>query len=280
VTGAAAAAAALGAWSLWIEPRRLVVRREELEPAEWPAALDGLRVGLLADLHTGVPHAGLDAVTHAVDALLGERPDLVCLLGDFIDRRSLLARPVDADALAARLAPLGGAPRGAVAVFGNHDWYAGAGRIAAALGGVGIPVLENDAAPAGHGLWTAGVGDYRIRGANVGRALAGVPEDAPVLLLSHDPDAFPFVPARVALTLSGHTHGGQVGIPYLRRPFLPSEYGERYVRGHIVEGGRHLYVTSGIGTSGIPVRLLMPPEVVILTLRAPPSRAASPRARR
>jgi predicted MPP superfamily phosphohydrolase len=279
VTGAAAAAAALGAWSLWIEPRRLVVRREELELPAWPAGLDGLRVGLLADLHTGVPHAGLDAVARAVDALMGERPDLVCLLGDFIDRRSLLARPVDADALAARLAPLGGAPRGAVAVFGNHDWYAGAGRIAAALGGVGIPVLENDAAPAGPGLWTAGVGDYRIRGAHVGRALAGVPQDEPVLLLSHDPDAFPFVPTRVALTLSGHTHGGQVGIPLLRRPFVPSHYGERYLRGHVVEDGRHLYVSSGIGTSGLPVRLLVPPEVVILTLRAP-SRAASPRARR
>jgi predicted MPP superfamily phosphohydrolase len=269
VTGAAAAAAALGAWSLWIEPRRLVVRREELVLAEWPAALDGLRVGLLADLHSGMPHAGLDAVARAADALMGERPDLVCLLGDFIDRRALFARPVDADALAARLAVLSGAPRGAVAVFGNHDWYAGAGRIAAALSGVGIPVLENEAAAAGDGLWTAGVGDYRIRGANVSRALADVPAGAPVLLLSHDPDAFPSVPTRVALTLSGHTHGGQVGIPYLRRPFVPSHYGERYVRGHVVEDGRHLYVSSGLGTSGIPVRLLMPPEVVILTLRAP-----------
>jgi uncharacterized protein len=112
----------------------------------------------------------------------------------------------------------------------------------------------------------------------VSRALTGVPDDGAVLLLSHDPDVFPIVPARVALTLSGHTHGGQVGIPYLRRPFVPSHHGERYVQGHVVEGGRHLYVTSGLGTSGIPVRLLRPPEVVILTLRAP-SAAASPRAR-
>ena len=100
-----------------------------------------------------------------------------------------------------------------------------------------------------------------------------------MLLLSHDPDAFPIVPARVALTLAGHTHGGQVGIRCLRRPFVPSHYGERYVHGHIVEGGRHLYVSSGLGTSGFPVRLLRPPEVVSLTLRAP-SAAASPRARR
>jgi uncharacterized protein len=275
VTGAAAAAAALGAWSLWWEPRRLAVRHEQLVLPAWPAALDGLRVGLLSDLHSGMPHAGLDAVTRAAGALLDERPDLICLLGDFIDRGAMFARPVHPDALAERLAALA-APRGVVAVLGNHDWYAGARRIADALTAVGIPILEDEAAPAGAGLWTAGVGDNRVRGANVDRALAGVPEGEPVLLLSHDPDVFPHVPARVALTLSGHTHGGQVGIPYLRRPFVPSIYGERYVQGHVVEDGRHLYVTSGLGTSGIPVRLLRPPEVVILTLRSPTARASSP----
>ena len=278
MTGAAAAAAALGAYSLWFEPRRLVVRREQLVLPAWPAALDGLRVGLLADLHAGMPHAGLDAVARAARALAAEDPDLICLLGDFIDRRSVFARAVDQDALAARLAPLR-APRGVIAVLGNHDWYAGGPGIADALRAVGIRVLEDEAAAAGDGLWTAGVGDYRVRGAHLGRALSDVPEGEPTLLLSHDPDIFPHVPATVALTMSGHTHGGQVGIPFLRRHFVPSNYGERYVRGHVVERGRNLYVTSGVGTSGIPVRLLMPPEVVMLTLRAPSS-AASPRAPR
>jgi predicted MPP superfamily phosphohydrolase len=268
VTGAAAAAAALGAYSLWVEPRRLVVRRDELVLPGWPAALDGLRVGLLADLHSGMPHAGLDAVSRAVDALMAEDLDVICLLGDFIDRRARFARPVESRAVGARLGSLQ-APRGVIAVLGNHDWYAGARGIADALSEVGINVLEDDAVPAGDGLWIAGVGDYRTRGARLVRALSDVPEDAAVLLLSHDPDVFPTAPARVALTLSGHTHGGQVGIPYLRRPFIPSGYGERYVHGHIAEEGRHLYVTSGLGTSGIPVRLLMPPEIVILSLRAP-----------
>ena len=90
-----------------------------------------------------------------------------------------------------------------------------------------------------------------------------------MIVLSHDPDLFPRMPERVALTLAGHTHGGQVAIPLLRRPLLPSSYGERYARGHIVEQGRHLLVTSGIGTSGLPIRFLAPPEVLILSLRNP-----------
>ncbi len=264
-----ASAAALAAYAGWIEPRRLVVVREELALPRWPAALDGLRVGVLTDIHAGMPHAGLDAVERAAETLAAERPDLVCLLGDFIDRRAVFARPVNTEALISRLAPLAAAPRGVFAVLGNHDWYAGARQIADALHDAGVTVLEDSAAPGGDGLWVAGVGDYRIRGARVDRALMPVPEDAPVILLSHDPDAFPDVPQRVSLTLAGHTHGGQVAIPLVRRPFVPSLHGERYVRGHGVEGGRHLYVSSGIGTSGLPVRFLRPPEVVSLTLRAP-----------
>ena len=94
-----------------------------------------------------------------------------------------------------------------------------------------------------------------------------------MILLAHDPDVFPFVPARVALTVSGHTHGGQVAIPVLRRPAIPSYYGERYARGHVVEDGRHLYISSGLGTSGLPVRFLAPPEVVVLELRPADPRA-------
>jgi uncharacterized protein len=89
-----------------------------------------------------------------------------------------------------------------------------------------------------------------------------------VVLLSHDPDVFPYVPDRISLTVSGHTHGGQIAIPWLRRPAIPSRYGERYAGGHVIEDGRHLYVTSGLGTSGLPLRLMAPPEVVVLALRS------------
>ena len=135
-----------------------------------------------------------------------------------------------------------------------------------ALSGVGIEVLENRAVRAGD-LYVAGLADLRSRRPDLPTALEDVPADAPVILLAHDPDVFPFVPDRVALTLSGHLHGGQVAIPILRLPAIPSRYGERYARGHVVEDGRHLYVTSGLGTSGLPLRLFRPPEIVILELR-------------
>jgi predicted MPP superfamily phosphohydrolase len=127
-------------------------------------------------------------------------------------------------------------------------------------------VLENTAT-AKRGFHVAGLADLRRRRPDLPATLAQVPPDSPVILLAHDPDVFPYVPDRVALTLAGHTHGGQVAIPFLRRPAIPSRHGERYARGHVVEQGRHLYVTSGLGTSGLPFRALAPPETVILELR-------------
>ncbi len=256
--------AALAAWAAWIEPRRLVVRHVEVGLPGWPPEHDGLRVGLLSDLHAGMAHAGPPAIERAVRALNREAPDLVCLLGDFLDRKAPVSRAVDARTVARCLAPLR-ARLGVFAVLGNHDWFAGGRRIAVALEEAGIPVFEDEARELSPHLWLAGVSDDRTRGADVEQALREVGEDAAVILLSHDPDVFPRVPPSVALTLSGHTHGGQVDIPGLPLR-LPSRYGQRYASGHVAEGGRQLYVTSGTGTSGLPLRFRRPPEVVILRL--------------
>ena len=113
-----------------------------------------------------------------------------------------------------------------------------------------------------------GIGDILDGHNDVPKAMGGVPEGAPALVFMHNPDVFPRVPSRVSLTIAGHTHGGQVYIPFLGRPIVPSEYGERYAIGHVVEDGRHLFVSPGLGTSILPVRFLVPPEVSIVTLRA------------
>jgi uncharacterized protein len=270
LAAAAFAAAGLGVYAGWVEPRRLVTRRVEIRPGRWPVALDGLRLGIASDLHAGVPYAGLDALARVAETLNAERPDVHLLLGDYLDSSQILrSRHLAPEAVAEQLGRLH-APLGTFAVIGNHDWRHSGDRMWRALDAHGIAVLEDEAVER-RGLWIVGLGDLRHRAPDIRKALAPVPPGAPAIVLSHDPDTFPRIPPWVALTLAGHTHGGQVAIPILRRPLLPSRYGERYARGHIVEDGRHLYVTHGVGTSGLPVRFLAPPEVVILTLRSQPS---------
>jgi len=262
----AAAAAGLAAWAGFVEPRLLRVRELELVLPHWPAELDGLRAGAASDIHAGVPYMGLREIGRAVDALNDSAPDVHLLLGDYLDSSNLLRRELAPEAVAGELARLQ-SPLGTVAVIGNHDWRNSGDRIWRALDAAGITVLEDEALDLGR-FWVAGLGDMRHRSPDVRRALRDIPLGAPTVVLSHDPDMFPEIPPWVSLTLAGHTHGGQVAIPLLRRPLLPSKYGERYARGHIVEGGRHMYVTSGLGTSGLPIRFLAPPEVLVLTLRA------------
>jgi len=267
---AASVGAALAHRMLWYEPRRGVVRRHTLALPRWPAELVGLRVALISDLHAGAPHVDEACIAALVARANREAADLVVLLGDFVDEEVAGARPVAPEAVARALGRLH--PRlGTVAVLGNHDWRTDGERVARALRANAITVLENDAIAVGdgrHRLWIAGVADATERHADVDAALRCVDADQPVILLSHHPDVFPRVPARVALTLAGHTHGGQVAIPLLRRLVIPSRFGERFVAGPVVEDGRHLWVTSGVGTSGWPIRFLAPPEIVVLTLMA------------
>jgi len=113
-----------------------------------------------------------------------------------------------------------------------------------------------------------GVGDFWEAKHDWRQALAAVPEEAPLLLFTHNPDVFAELPPRVALGIAGHTHGGQVRIPGIGRPIVPSRHGERYAAGHVVENGRHFFVSTGLGTSILPVRFLVPPEITILNLGA------------
>ena len=260
------AAALAGAYAGIVEPRRLVVRRTTLRLPGWPPRLSGLRVAVVADLHAGAPHIDAHRVGRIVARINACGPDLVALLGDYVDPKVKLGTTVAPEAVAARLGALR-APLGVFAVLGNHDWETDGERVRAALRSAGVTVLENDAVTAaGRDLWIAGVADERTRNPQPQAAIAAVPDGAALLVLSHPPDVFPRVPDRAALVLAGHTHGGQANIPLVRRWVIPSRFGDRYARGHVKEDGRHLYVSVGVGTSGWPVRLLAPPEMPVLTL--------------
>ncbi len=267
---AATAAVAAAVWAFLIEPRRLVVRRVEIRSPRWPADRPPLRIALVSDLHAGGPHVGPERVARIAERVNREDPGVVLLLGDFVDHEVTLGEEPEPERVAGALGGLC-APLGVIAVLGNHDWRFDGERVHAALAEQGITVLENEAVALetdGGRVWFAGVGDARMRLADPGAALADVPEGEPVILLTHDPDVFPKVPERVALTVAGHLHGGQVGVPVLRRRVLPSRHGERYAGGHVEEDGRHLHVTRGVGEASLPFRFAAPPEVVLVELRA------------
>lgn len=285
----AASLGALGFYAFEFEPLlRLTVARYALTPPNWPPGLK-LRLVALADLHACDPWMTLDRLAAIRDMANGLGGDLILLLGDYMSGMRLSARAIPAEEWAPVLGGLR-APMGVHAIAGNHDWWedpdaqrrgGGDTKSHRALRAAGIPVYANRAARLekdGHVFWLAGLEDQlAIRRRSAGRrrettglddlpgTLARIGDAAPVILMAHEPDIFPMVPARVSLTLSGHTHGGQVRIGGYA-PIVPSRYGNRFVHGHIVEQGRHLIVSGGLGCSLLPVRLGAPPEIVVVDL--------------
>jgi predicted MPP superfamily phosphohydrolase len=270
-----------------IEPAfRLVVTRYRLTPARWPVGLS-LKIAVIADLHACEPWMSAARVGRIAALANSLDPDLTLLAGDYTAGHRFVTGPVMPDAWGEALSVLK-APLGVFSVLGNHDWWHGPlvtmpgdkGRsIRHALAGAGIRVLENSAVRLvkdGRPVWLLGLGDQMAirrhahpwyRGIDdLSGTLAQVTDDAPAILLAHEPFIFPDVPERVAVTISGHTHGGQVDFPLIGAPFAPTWHHRRYVYGHVVEDGRHLLISGGLGTSHLPVRFLRPPEVVEITL--------------
>ena len=281
--------AALGAYAVGIEPMLLThVKRYALTPPHWPEGLK-LRVVALADIHACRPWMTPEHIASLVEDANALQPDVIVLLGDYIAGMRLVTGHVATQDWASALSGLK-APLGVKAILGNHDWWhdifaqeAGAGPTVArkALEAVGIGVLENDALRLeknGQGFWIAGLADqlallpdkakgrYGMTGLDdLDGTLAKVSDNAPIILLAHEPDIFPKVPWRVSLTLSGHTHGGQVRL-FGYSPVVPSAYGNRYAYGHVVENDRNLIVSGGLGFSIAPVRFGMRPEILQIDL--------------
>jgi len=275
-TGLVGVSAATAAYAGAIEPLGLEVTRYAPRPPAWPEDRK-LSMTVIADLHAGGPDMQIEHIRRIVDAANGLHSDIVLLLGDYIASYPFAIQKMPDSVWAAELARLQ-SPLGTWAVLGNHDWWHDIRGVRAAFGNVKIPILENDAVllgDKGRQFWLAGLGDQeafrlgprRFRGVDdLPLTMSRVKTDDPVLLLAHEPDIFPHVPERVALTLSGHTHGGQIRVPFIWPAFVPSRYGARYAYGHIVENDRHLIVSGGLGTSIIPARFGVPPEILQITL--------------
>lgn len=271
---ALAVAALGGVWAFGVEPRRLMVRRFSVP---WPGVPGSrLRIGVLSDLHAARPHMGEGRIRRIVARLLAEDPDLVLLPGDFVATGTVGVAPLPPERIARALAPLARG-RPVFAVLGNHDWDLGGEAVAAALEEVEIRVLRNEhlrlPTPFGE-LVLAGVDDPVTRRDDLARALAGTEPDEPVLLLAHAPDIHTAAPEQVRLLIAGHTHGGQVRLPGLPPPVTLSRLPRRQAHGLHHDRGRHLLVTAGVGTTGLPLRFARPPELVVLDLVGDGTRGA------
>ena len=257
-------------WAFFIEPARLVVRQQTLAVDTLPSSLSGLKIAVLADIHAGAWYIDERKLRLIVERTNALQPDLIVILGDYISggRRD---HEMDPEVFAPLLKDFR-APLGVYSVLGNHDWWFDGNRVRRALETNGIKVLENEVAKLdarGTSFWLVGLSDLWTRPQLVTETLANVPADAPLIALTHNPDIFPQLPPGVSLLLAGHTHGGQVSLPFIGTVVTVSKFGNRYISGHILENGRHLFITTGIGTSIYPVRFGVPPEIVLLTIVSP-----------
>jgi predicted MPP superfamily phosphohydrolase len=259
---ALAIAGVLGVGAVWRRPR---VVRVELAFPDLPAAFDGYRIAQLSDVHCG-PFAPEARVASWCRRASGLGADLVAVTGDLI-----ASGPSHVEAVARALGGLR-APDGVVACMGNHDYFGAGEPLVRALEHHGLHVLRNRTEVVRRGeaaLAIAGVDDTWTGRAELARAIDGRPADAFPILLAHDPDLFPEA-ARlgVRLTLSGHTHGGQVGVPFLARRWNMARLVTRFTAGLYRLGPSALYVNRGVGTSGPPIRVGVAAEITLFTLHS------------
>jgi predicted MPP superfamily phosphohydrolase len=275
--GGAAAALAGGAaasYPMSVATRRFEITRRTIAIRDLPPGLSGLRIVQLSDIHHG-PWIPLSHVNHIVATTNALEPDLILLTGDYVHRSPRYCVPVVAELakLRARVGILG--------VLGNHDWWEDGPLLQREFARAGVPLIDNARKiltpdrrlvdEAREGLCIAGVGDLYTDAQDYEGALGGLPGAMPALLLSHNPDVAEAADLlngehRVDLMLSGHTHGGQVYVPGLGTPIVPSRFGQKYASGLVEGPACRVYVSRGLGHTVLPMRVGVRPELAVIQL--------------
>jgi predicted MPP superfamily phosphohydrolase len=276
------------AYSYFVEPRRLVVDQQTLEIKGWDPAFDGFKIVAIGDIHGGSNAVNEAKIRKLVEVTNEQNADLIVLLGDYVSQAGHdpplgdrnLKMPIHT--IAENLAGLK-ARYGVIAVMGNHDdWYSN-GEIAMELRAIGYTVLDNEIRTLlvdGKSIRILGlrdqlhIGNWKSYTDDLKIVFAKDNGSGPIIALEHSPDVLPIITGDLSISpdlrlmLAAHTHGGQVWIPLIGTPIVPSSYGQKYSYGHKQENGVDMFVTTGVGTSILPFRFMMPPEIAVLTIRS------------
>ena len=272
-------------YAYFIEPNRLVVKHDTLQIKGWNPAFDGLKIVLIGDIHGGSNNVTEAKLRQIVEKTNEQNADLVVLLGDYVSETHSaippdLKMPIDlvADGISGFHAKYG-----VIAVLGNHDVWFCEECVRRELTRVGYKVLENEVAVIeknGQHLRILGFRDHLQlaptwnKTSADAKTLLATSGDGDIIALEHSPDILPIITGDLSISpdlrliLAAHTHGGQVWLPIFGTPIVPSSYGQKYSYGHVKENNVDMFVTSGIGTSVLPIRFMMPPEIAVLTIKS------------
>jgi uncharacterized protein len=257
----------------YLEPYRLVIKEVSLNIPNWDQELNGFKVVAVSDIHGGSHAVSEEKIRNIVVQINKQNPDIVVLLGDFVSqvqddlpiRRRDLKMPIET--IAKNLNGLK-AKYGVFVVIGNHDWWFDDQKCRTEFEKIGFTVLENETKSFevnNKTVTVLGIEDFWRRSVvDVKNVLEKLPIQENIIGITHNPNSFDQTPDSLAILLTGHTHGGQVNFPFIGAPIVPAK--KEYTAGHIEKDGRNLFVTTGIGTSGLPFRFRVPPEIVVLTL--------------